>query len=587
MPFVVPYAPSQIYQSNGRLVDLLRLQGEQTAEGQRRAGEIQAQMWGNLGQSISQGVGNVIKAQEAAPAIAEAKAKLQDAQQLRQGQQLIDRSMQPQTPQGPAEGGGNLPTEHPFLDENGLADPTKVKGLLDANGLWHLAPQLLKGIEDQNTTILNHQKLQAQLGEQQTLLIGDISNTARTLRSGGVPIDKALDIAAASALATKRFDPQQYAQVKAQILSLPPEQQDAALGSFMDAAAQISPEKDLTEGGKRLDRYNRLKAENPKGEKETEASIAYDLSSPDPEKRRRAQVAMSALKPHDLKPGTVEDWVGRARTLAAQAKGSELLPDEIQAVDTKAIGDFRNLAKDPELSALVKSNDQLRNALLSAQLGQQPTADDAKLIAQQVVEHKMAPSQVSMFGGFGTAGAAFKRMVGVEAVKTDPNFNWEQAEADYAYSKSPTFQGTVRFIDSTMESMPQLLKNAKALSTGDVKSINGLIASGKTAMNNVDLKKFKTDVVFVGDEIAKILQGGGTGSGTTDAKLKQAQDIFSTSDNPALVAGTLEEINTLLGYRQSALTRGTYRAPKNAGTVTPPTTAGAFSAAPIKRTPVQ
>ncbi len=67
MPFTVPYAAGDYYRPNGRLIDLVRLQGEQTAEGQRRAGEIQAQMWGNLGQTITQGVGNVIAAKRQAP----------------------------------------------------------------------------------------------------------------------------------------------------------------------------------------------------------------------------------------------------------------------------------------------------------------------------------------------------------------------------------------------------------------------------------------------------------------------------------------------------------------------------------------
>lgn len=587
MPTVVPYAPSQIYQPNGRLVDLLRLQGEQSAEAQRRAGEIQQQMWSGLGNAITSGVGNVIKAQQEAPINALNQQKVKDAQDLAAGQQKVDSLLQPQTPQGPAEGGGNLPAQHPYLDANGLYDIPKLTSALASSGIAHLAPDLLKGAESINASVEKHQQTQQALGQASTLLYGDMADGARKLIKAGVPPDQAIDFASAPGMATQRFDPQQFAQMKAKLLSLPSDQLDATLGNLMDAASKVSGNKTLAKDAQELDRYGRVVASNVVPDKATEASIAYDLTNPDPAIRARAHAAMDALKPSDLKPGTVEDWVARARTLAAGAKGTALTPQEIQQVDTKAIGDFKNLAKDPEMSALLKSNDQLRNAMLTAQLGQQPTPDDAKLIAQQVIEHKMAPSQVSMFGGFGTAGAAFKRMVGVEAVKADPNFSWEQAEADYNYSKSPTFQNTVRFIDSTMESMPQLLKNAKALSTGDVRSINGMIAQGKTQLNNVDLKKFKTDVTFVGDEIAKILQGGGTGSGTTDAKLKQAQDIFSTSDNPQLVAGTLEEVGTLLGYRQSALTRGTYRAPQAAAAPTPPpTTAGAFSNAPIKRTPV-
>jgi hypothetical protein len=76
-------------------------------------------------------------------------------------------------------------------------------------------------------------------------------------------------------------------------------------------------------------------------------------------------------------------------------------------------------------------------------------------------------------------------------------------------------------------------------------------------------------VLIVGDEVAKILQGGGTGSATSDAKLRQAGDILSAADSPKSIAAALKEISTLIGYRRTALTRGTYMESK-AG---PPTAA--------------
>jgi hypothetical protein len=74
----------------------------------------------------------------------------------------------------------------------------------------------------------------------------------------------------------------------------------------------------------------------------------------------------------------------------------------------------------------------------------------------------------------------------------------------------------------------------------------------------VDLKKFETDRTLVADEIAKILQGGGSGNGTSDMKLKQAGEILKSSDSPAAIAAALGDVQQLIGYRRKALTRGTY-----------------------------
>jgi len=229
-------------------------------------------------------------------------------------------------------------------------------------------------------------------------------------------------------------------------------------------------------------------------------------------------------------------------------------PKEMDQLVTEA----RTPVKDPEMADLAKTSKELQIALQRIQLGQQPSPDDAATFAQQLVDHKLAPSQVQLFGGFGAQGATFKRMVGTAALKIDPTFNWEEAESTYQLVKSPSFQNTVRYMDSVVESMPRLQQTANQLGNGNIRSLNALVNAGKNQINNVDVKKFKTDVLFVSDEIAKILQGGGTGSGTSDAKLRQAGEILSTSDSPRAIAAALGEASALMANRRSALTRGTY-----------------------------
>jgi hypothetical protein len=239
----------------------------------------------------------------------------------------------------------------------------------------------------------------------------------------------------------------------------------------------------------------------------------------------------------------------------AGKKVSELSPDE----NIKAFSDFTLSKADPEVRASMLAMRNSADAVRQLTLNQAPTQEQAAQVADDLINHRMAPEQSSsMFGGFGPSGQAFKRMVYGAAKKADPNFNFEQASAEYALAKSPGFQNTVRYMDSAMSSLPQLQNSANLLANGKVSSINSLINAGKKQFNSVDLKKFQTDKTLVGDEVAKILQGGGTGSGVSDAKLKQAQDIFRDSDDPKAIAASIGEVNSLLGYRRHALTRGTY-----------------------------
>lgn len=322
-----------------------------------------------------------------------------------------------------------------------------------------------------------------------------------------------------------------------------------------------------------------------KEETPTEAMFAWNLTNPNPEIRARASTALEAMKSDDVKPGSLEDWVRQSRALAAKATKEGTLTDVQKFdVDGKAIRAYRELSTDPAMAELMRGSAELRQALMRMQLDQMPTEDDAKVIAQQVVNHDMSPSQLSIFGGMGPQGAAFKRMVGLEAVKLDPSFNWEQAEADYQFSKSPGFQNVTRLMDSILESIPQTLKNAKLVANGNVRSINELINSGRDQFMDVNLAKLKTDSVLVGDEVAKILAGGGTGVPVSDAKLQQGQALLRTSDNPAVLAATLEEVTTLLQFRRKTFIRGTYldRLPKE----TPPTTPAVPSGVIITRKPV-
>jgi hypothetical protein len=224
-----------------------------------------------------------------------------------------------------------------------------------------------------------------------------------------------------------------------------------------------------------------------------------------------------------------------------------------------ALGKYAESKADPALRAAALAQKNLAELMAKAQLDAMPTPAQAASVAEDLVAHRIAPEQLaSLFSTRGKEGLAFKLAVTSEAKKLQPDFNFEEASSNYNLVKSPGFQNTVRYMDSVQESMPRLLDAANKLGRGSFRSWNALQNAAANQFNSVDLKKLKTDALLVGDEVAKILSGGGSGSATSDAKLKQAIELISASDSVPALAAALGEIDALIGYRRKALTRGTY-----------------------------
>ncbi len=83
---------------------------------------------------------------------------------------------------------------------------------------------------------------------------------------------------------------------------------------------------------------------------------------------------------------------------------------------------------------------------------------------------------------------------------------------------------------------------------------------GLPALNNVEqwaklqtgdpqMAAYYATITEVSDQVAKILQGGGTGSGTSDAKLAQAQALFQKGFTPAQIIAVASSLKDLLSNR--------------------------------------
>lgn len=270
------YDPYDSSRWTGSLADIIRLQGQIPAEAlirngqaQARAAEQQGAIWGNAINGITHALasvpGDIVEGRRQAQADEIRNIQLQRAKDLQRGEQAVDALMTPRVPNGPMPEGETRPAaQNPYLDANGLYDIPKLHEALAGSGLAHLAPELLKSSQAINDSILEHQQRQTKLAQSSAVLYGDMADGVMKLVNGGFPIDRAMDLAAAPGIATKLIEPQAYGQIRAKILSLPPEQQQAALTNLMDAAAKLSPPKTLADGAQEIDRYGRVVATNEK-----------------------------------------------------------------------------------------------------------------------------------------------------------------------------------------------------------------------------------------------------------------------------------------------------------------------------------
>jgi len=263
--------------------------------GQASAGAVGtlAQIAAGIPQQIQQSRRVAAQDELAGLQIQRARGQLADDAALRTGQARVSELMAgDQLPPGDTG-----PRRESYVDANGLFEIPKLNQALAKMGIGHLAPELLTGAEHINDSITKHRDLELKVAQAHTVLLGDLADGALQLSTkAGTPLLEAMDFVVQPAIATKRVDAKQYAQIRAQIAQLPPEQQTVALTTLVDQAAKLGGDSTLAEGATRIDRYGRTIASG--GEKpKTNAELAYDLSSDDPAVRARAKTAIDALHP--------------------------------------------------------------------------------------------------------------------------------------------------------------------------------------------------------------------------------------------------------------------------------------------------
>lgn len=183
--------------------------------------------------------------------------------------------------------------------------------------------------------------------------------------------------------------------------------------------------------------------------------------------------------------------------------------------------------------------------------------DVLKNNAQQLVDGNMDPSQLSKKAS--SYNATLKAANDYSLQKYGKPFDVAQAASDYKFATNTGTQNTLKYLNSLVGAdnkggnLGNLVQLSSKINRTELPPLNDIEAWAKINTGDPQMAAYDAAITEVADQVAKILQGGGTGNGTSDAKLKQAQELFSkkfTKDQVTAIAGTLRD---LLGNRKTEM----------------------------------
>lgn len=196
--------------------------------------------------------------------------------------------------------------------------------------------------------------------------------------------------------------------------------------------------------------------------------------------------------------------------------------------------------------------------------------DNVQSLAQELVTGNLAPADLSKRStGIGSYNDILNAANQISQQLYGKPFDIAKASTDYTYANNKTTQDTLNYLgsltgganDPSGGNLGQLIslsaqvaqpKGLLGLGQSNFPALNDATQWAKLSSGDPQIAAYYATLLEVSDQIAKVLQGGG-GSGTSDAKLAQAQSLFQkgfTKDQISSVASSLKD---LLGNRAKSI----------------------------------
>lgn len=174
--------------------------------------------------------------------------------------------------------------------------------------------------------------------------------------------------------------------------------------------------------------------------------------------------------------------------------------------------------------------------------------------AQDLVEGDMNPSQLNRRSKDYNSTIAEARAYSM--AKYGKPFDIAKADADYKYATNKSTQDTLKYLNSLTGAdnkggnLADLVQQSNAITRTQFPGLNDTAAWARLEAGDPAMAAYHTTVTEVADQVAKILQGSG---GTSDAKMKQANELFRTGYNKQQVQAVASDLRGLLANRKTEM----------------------------------
>lgn len=185
---------------------------------------------------------------------------------------------------------------------------------------------------------------------------------------------------------------------------------------------------------------------------------------------------------------------------------------------------------------------------------------ETQSLAQDLVTGNMAPDQASKRStGTSPYNDILTAAKQYALATTGKPFDLAEAERQYKFSTNVQTQNTLNYLGSlvggngTTGNLDELVNLSNGLTRTSFPSLNDAAAWARINTGDPTIAAYQATATEVADQVAKILQGGGTGSGTSDAKLAQANALFQSNFSKAQLLATVNALRPLLANRAKSM----------------------------------
>lgn len=317
---------------------------------------------------------------------------------------------------------------------------------------------------------------------------------------------------------------------------------------------------------------------NAKEDKKTAIVLASTAMKNNPSDPQAQYAAQQVLQMNSDSP----DYLQKVASLVGKYQEDPIATQQAIAnlVKTRAESDPNSLENRYKQAQIDKvySDMKIKSETVNA------AGDTSTGLGQQLVDGLLAPSELSKRAtGAGSYNAVLKAANAYSMATKGKPFDIAKADIKYKFANNVQTQNTLNYLVSLVGqndgsgslvggNLNALIAQSDARSaaiaskktifgntvydtthTSQLPALNNVTQWAKLQTGNPEIAAYYATITEVADQIAKVLQGGGSGNGTSDAKMHQALDLFQKGFTPAQISAVASSMKELLANRAKGI----------------------------------